>query len=250
MVRPPGPISRLPNPSDATAAVVVRHAALPASCEVGGAAVHWASLDDPRLGRWELLSSAERARASGFRFALHRERYVRGRVALRLLLAERTGLAPAAVPLSFDAAGAPLPVDGLHFSLSHSADLAVFAIASGRRVGVDVEVPAGGVDAVASAFHADERRWVAGFAGGQRDHATLRIWTAKEAYLKALGVGLLRPLDAFAVVPHDNEALALRDPDDAEAATSWMLQALAAPGDAVATVAVEGVEAATFAAGP
>lgn len=214
-------------------------AVLPVPCEVGGAAVHWASLDDPRLGRWELLSAEELVRARGFRLSVHRERYVRARVALRLLLAERVGLAAAAVPLASDAVGAPRPVDGVHFSVSHSGGLAVFALAEGRRVGVDVEVPAAGVDTVVSAFHPGERRWVAAGAAAERDRATLRVWTAKEAYLKALGVGLLRPLDGFAVLPRDDGAFTLHDPECVGAATVWTIRALPAPGDAVATVAVE-----------
>lgn len=215
------------------------HPALSASSEVGGAVMRWAALDDPRLSQWELLNAADVDRMQRFRFAADRERYARARCALRLVIGEHTGVHPRDVPLLTDARGAPRPVDGLRFSVSHSADLAVVAVAFGRRVGVDVELPSSGVAGVVAAFHPGEQAWIAATAAAARESAMLRCWTAKEAYLKALGVGLLRPLDSFSVVPTEGQALALSDSQDSAAARDWCLTALPAPGDAVATLAVE-----------
>ncbi|MER7224223.1 4'-phosphopantetheinyl transferase superfamily protein, partial [Streptomyces rubradiris] len=81
--------------------------------------------------------------------------------------------------------------DRLHFSLSHTAGLALLALA-GRPVGVDVErVPGPGpAEDAARALHRAEREELARLAPGARPGAFARCWTRKEAWLKATGEGL------------------------------------------------------------
>jgi phosphopantetheinyl transferase len=82
------------------------------------------------------------------------------------------------------------------FSLSHSGEVAVVALAP-DRVGADVEVVRERryVDRVARRmFTADEFAHWSALRGPDRLVAFLRAWTAKEAYLKMLGVGLTRAL--------------------------------------------------------
>lgn len=93
----------------------------------------------------------------------------------------------------------PVPLD---FSLSHSAGLAVCAVSGLGPIGVDVEgiSRAAQVLEVASArFHATELRWLATFAAPERDERAVWLWTAREALLKACGLGLAVPAQSLAL---------------------------------------------------
>lgn len=79
-----------------------------------------------------------------------------------------------------------------HFSLSHSGHWAVCAVAD-HPVGVDVELPRCTSALARRHFHPEE------VAAAATADDLCRLWTAKEAFLKALGVGLTIPLDSFLV---------------------------------------------------
>ncbi len=90
----------------------------------------------------------------------------------------------------------------LSFNLSHTADLAVFAIGRGRAVGVDIEALARrppSVRMIARTLNPGELARVMRAGGRERTEAFLRYWTIKEAYTKALGVGLAFDLRNIAV---------------------------------------------------
>ena len=90
--------------------------------------------------------------------------------------------------------GKPECVDGPPFSLAHSGGLVVCALAPHGRIGVDVELPRPrDVGAIAERyFSSEESRWV-----GAELRRFLRLWVLKEAYLKALGVGISGGLDTL-----------------------------------------------------
>ena len=90
----------------------------------------------------------------------------------------------------------------LHFNLAHSDSLALLAVRQDAPVGVDVEPVRPLPEAMLIAcrwFSAPEIRWIA--ASDDRDRAFLRCWVCREAFLKATGEGLGRPLDSFALHP-------------------------------------------------
>lgn len=94
--------------------------------------------------------------------------------------------------------GRPSLAPPLDVSLSHSDRWTAVALSRSGRIGIDIEA----VRSVSSALHrrcltAYEMGWLADAPpGAQRDRRFFRVWTAKEAYLKALGVGLsLDPRD-------------------------------------------------------
>jgi 4'-phosphopantetheinyl transferase len=81
----------------------------------------------------------------------------------------------------------------LHFNLAHSADLAVLAVASFGPVGVDIERvrPIGELDGIAAQFFSqDEKDGLAALPDEERQAAFYRLWTRKEAFLKATGEGI------------------------------------------------------------
>ncbi len=127
-----------------------------------------------------------------------REQRSAARDGLRALLSSYLGIDPLAVEILQGAFGRPelAPVHDPHdlcFNLSHTAGLAVFAIGRGRSIGIDVEAvdrraPSLGV--IERALRPREVEQVLRSEGRERTAAFLRYWTVKEAYAKALGVGL------------------------------------------------------------
>ena len=123
---------------------------------------------------------------------------------MRELLGHDLGIAPDALWLAEDAHGKPVLLDDpdLRFNLSHSNGRALIATARGAALGCDIEWrnPELACPKVAERLFAPDEyealcalppdQWVAGF---------FNCWTRKEAYVKALGLGLSYPLDAFTV---------------------------------------------------
>jgi 4'-phosphopantetheinyl transferase len=154
-----------------------------------------------------LLSEAERQRASRFAFDRDRRRFIVARAHLRGLLAARLGTRPESVELAYGPRGKPelsrrFADSELRFNVSHSEDVAVFAFALRREIGVDVEAVRAIPDAddIAARFFS-RRENEAYRALHRRDRALgfFNCWTRKEAFIKARGDGLHYPLDRFDV---------------------------------------------------
>lgn len=148
-----------------------------------------------------LLDAAERERLGKLRREPDRRQYAVAHVALRLVLGARLGQAPEAVELVREVCptcggphGRPAVAGGRpHFSLSHSGDLVLIALAP-RPVGVDVEqVPtAEAAVELAGALHPREAAELAELLPAAAPMAFGRAWARKEAFLKGLGTGLSR----------------------------------------------------------
>jgi 4'-phosphopantetheinyl transferase len=191
-------------------------------------------LDPRELAALEsFLSTDESERAERFRVDRDGARYTAARGWLRWLIARYLEVDPSSLTFSKGAFGKPELTDPivswLRFNVAHSADLAVFAIASRREIGVDIEriradFP---VDAVAHRFlPPEERVALASLPPDRRTQAFFDLWARKEAYLKAIGVGLAA-MDAD-VKPNRGQ----RD--------EWLLTAFDAGAGYAAAVAVEG----------
>jgi 4'-phosphopantetheinyl transferase len=162
-------------------------------------------LDDPRIDALALadsLSPDERVRAARFRLELHRRRFIIGRGVLRALLARITCRRPADLLIIDEANRKPAIAGGPAFNLSHSERHLLIGVASNGRLGVDVEVKRSVPDALDLAqrfFSPQEVAALAEVPPQQVSAAFLRLWTRKEALLKATGLGLSIPLDRFSV---------------------------------------------------
>ena len=189
-----------------------------------------------QCGAW--LDEAERVQAARFRFARDRDRYVARRGQVRGCLAEETGEAPQRLRISVDGYGKPFLADhpDLHFNISHTHGLALCVIGRGVPVGCDIERrdPAMACPAVAARLFAPaERDALAALPPEQWLDGFFNCWTRKEAYVKALGLGLSYPLDAFSVSVAPAETARLID-----ALPGWSLASFeAAPGFQAAVVA-------------
>jgi 4'-phosphopantetheinyl transferase len=168
-----------------------------------------------RLGdRNGLLSEAERERAHRIVSERDRQLWGRSRSVLRVLLARYLDIAPEHVPLAVAANGKPClgrlhddrhETDGtesLHFNLSHSGELALYALSSSWPVGIDVElahVEGRRRDHVALArrvFGEGEAGLLQALAPAAREREFLRLWTRYEAALKRIGRGIGAGMDA------------------------------------------------------
>ena len=153
-----------------------------------------------------LLSDAERHRASRFVFDRDARRFIVARARLRQLLAARLDVRPESIELVYGARGKPaLAPDAdadLRFSVSHRDEVAVYAFAFGREVGIDVEAVRMIRDADAIAARLFSRRENEAYrALDPRDKLLgfFNCWTRKEAVVKAFGDGVFHRLDRFDV---------------------------------------------------
>jgi len=192
----------------------------------------------------ENLPVDERVRADRFRIESARRRFVLARTLLRRELAIVVGVDPSVICFGVGDRGKPYmtrPTTGSapRFNLSHSGDFVVLVVAE-VEVGVDVEslraVP--NAERLALRFFSPvERRAVVSLEGGERDHAFLRIWTRKEAYLKATGVGVALPLRGVETEPDPGARPRLvAIGGDVNEAARWRLHDVEIPG-AACTVA-------------
>ncbi len=192
-----------------------------------------------------VLSADELARAARFKYDLHRQRYIHGRQTLRALLGACLNLPPAQLTFQYAPAGKPslavagLPSHTLDFNLAHSNARALLAIARSSapdpaspisisppsptpasasaipstplHLGADIEEIHDIEDMRLVAEHSfaeDEfRRWdQIPATDPDRIPAFYRIWTRKEAYLKATGEGIAHRLKQFTVAFEKNAA--------------------------------------------
>jgi 4'-phosphopantetheinyl transferase len=177
-----------------------------------------------------VLSGDERERAARFHFSTDRERWIRGRLGLRGVLAGYLGIGPADLRFTYGPQGKPgldLPYADLCFNLAHCDDLAVIAVRRGAAVGVDLERvrPVADAPDIASRFFSPlERDAVLGPGTDGLPRRFFACWTRKEAVIKATGLGLSFGLDRFAVsVPPDDPPRVLAVADDPTGAPSWSL---------------------------
>jgi 4'-phosphopantetheinyl transferase len=153
------------------------------------------------------------------------------RAALRMALGRRLdrdprklrfAAGPNGKPGLVEAGGAGCP----QFNLSHSGDLCVIALSDLGPVGVDVEAVRERAHLerlVETRLAAPEAKQIMRLGGEARVRAFYRVWTRKEAYLKASGIGLGATLDSFAVSAGDPPALLSPLPGDER---SWSLHDL------------------------
>lgn len=160
-----------------------------------------------------VLDEQEKVRASRFRFEALARHYVLAHAATRVILASYGGMRPEEPIFECGAYGksALVNLPGVVFNLSHSGTMALCAVAGGGEIGVDVEQcrEIGGDDMAKRFFSAAECRVLESLTAEQKMEGFFSCWTRKEAYIKAKGMGLSLPLDAFSVECRPDTAAAL-----------------------------------------
>ncbi len=151
------------------------------------------------------LTNEEIDRASRFRFAKDATHWISCRAQLRMILGREIGLPPLEVPLIFSEFGKPLlaaPHAGLHFNLTHSTELALLAVTRDGPLGIDFEKQRRGIELLGCESTFCHPQEIEELPSDPTLRATrlLKIWTHKEAVLKALGTGLSFPPEKLRVL--------------------------------------------------
>jgi 4'-phosphopantetheinyl transferase len=187
------------------------------------AALEAAEIRDAALA---LLTGDERVKVERLRFQRDRDLHLAARALLRRSLSRRQPVAPGAWRFAAARGGKPAisaPASRLSFSVSHTRGLAMVAVAAGFDLGVDVElVPQRVPEDVVERCFVDVERDAVACAAARGPFRFAEIWTLKEGYSKARGLGLALPFESFAV---DAERPRLIRADDGEE-SRWQLLSL------------------------
>lgn len=213
-----------------------------------------ASLEQPA----ELVSSFlatltpdEQARAARFVFEKDRRHFTVARGILRALLGQYLQTPASEIRFTYNAYGkpelqSPMPQPAFNFNLSHSHELALYAFAPGREVGVDIEhmrdIDIDEYLAIArSHFSSGEYATLQELPESLRKQGFFNCWTRKEAYIKTRGQGLAIPLDSFDVsLLPSAPAVLLASQEAPHTVAAWSLSIPSVPPDYAAALMVEG----------
>ncbi len=192
------------------------------------------------------LSSEEHVRADRFKFPQHQRRFIVSQGYLRRILGRYLQQPPHSIVFERTGRGKPFlknpHTHDVRFNVSHSHELAVYAVIRGHEIGVDVEYvrPMPDAEQIATRFFsATEQQALLALPAEQRVSSFFRCWTRKEAFIKAIGEGLYYPLDQFSVsLPPDEPARLLNVQSDPQEADNWTLREFIPAPDYIATLAV------------
>ena len=171
----------------------------------------------------DLLSQQERDRAAKFINPQHAARYIFAHARIRQALAPFCGIMAQELVFETGAYGKPGIAHGPQFNLSHSGDMVALAVCPDRPIGVDIERHRPFDPGIVTRFFSErEQRALSGLTGKDLENAFFRVWTRKEAIIKALGFGLSMPLDRFDVSAEPQARILRIDPTYG-AAADWDL---------------------------
>lgn len=185
-----------------------------------------------------VLEPSERARADRFVHHSDRARFIAAHGVLRHVLAAYVDISAEALRFSAGPQGKPcLTGSGPSFNLSHADGFTLIGVARAEyHLGVDVERhhPISEMAAlVQSTFSPAEIIAWGALPSSEREAGFFRLWTRKEAFVKATGEGLSRPLTSFTVTV--GESAALCEPRLAQ----WSIHSLDTEPQFVAALAID-----------
>jgi 4'-phosphopantetheinyl transferase len=218
--------------------------------------IHMHIADDPAitapalLARYDaMLDPEEAARRDRFHFAQHRHQFLVARALVRSTLSlYRPDIKPAEWQFAANAYGRPRIVgDGagaLDFNLSHTDGRIVLAVCRARSPGVDIERldRLETVTHIAARFFAErETRALLALPPLMQRRRFFDLWTLKEAYIKARGMGLSIPLTDFSIHFPAEGAPAIHFADGVDdEASRWQLWSFDAGEDYALSLAISG----------
>lgn len=153
-----------------------------------------------------VMTEDERQQEQRFHFQRDRDRHVVTRALVRKVLSRYESLHPADWVFSKNAYGRPEidlaspGISDLFFNISHTDGLIVVAIARGRAVGVDVESIRADrdlLDVAKQVFSPAEFEELFRLPAECQLDRFFQLWTLKESYIKARGMGVSIPLQKF-----------------------------------------------------
>lgn len=187
--------------------------------------------DPEQLSRWlSQLDEGERERHKRFVFEEHRHDFLVSHALVRHALSRYVERAPSGWRFVKGEHGRPelepscAGPEQLRFNLSHTKGAVIFAVTSGRDIGADVERINDRTSVMTIAdrfFSVSEHEALCALPEHQQRRRFFELWTLKESYIKARGMGLAIPLGAFGF-SFTPEGLALSvEPSQADDPSRW-----------------------------
>ena len=223
-------------------------------------------IDDTEIHLWQLeqgdfelsslqneclawLTESELKRFQRFQFDRDRKQLLLGRVLMRVALSSYDrSVAPASWDFTHNDYGKPSISEeqnsaSLYFNLSHSAEKVVLAVSRFKDIGVDVECARKPrrVEAIAQRFFSDlEATQLLSLPEDQQQSRFYDLWTLKEAYIKACGMGLAIPLQHFSYGFAGDDRLTIEfDARRNDVESTWQFWQLSAGPDFTLAVAAK-----------
>jgi len=203
---------------------------------------------DERLAEFchDCLSVEERERAERYTSIEDTNRFVLSRSLLNYALRQHLpGASPASLQIATTDKGKPYlkaPFDRVAISISHTPGLVAVCISDANTCGVDLESldRVMGVEGLSARYLSlAEQEWLQAHKPAERRHAFLKLWTLKEAYLKALGLGISVPLSALTFSWGESIRLECAEPS-MQALDHWVFDQRILPSGHLLAVAQEG----------
>jgi 4'-phosphopantetheinyl transferase len=225
----------------------------PMDLELGANEIHiWlAVLEQPVSilhGFIHALSIEERIKAENFYFERDRNSFIVRRGILRTIIGRYLDVEPNRILFRFGKNGKPaldntFDSETIHFNLSHSHGVALFAFSRNHEIGVDIEYMCdiSEMDKIVESFFSIEESEVfRSLSESKKKEAFFYCWTCKEAFIKALGEGMSLPLDRFEVSLVPSEPFKLLNIDgDSRKATRWTIREIKAAPNYAGAFAVK-----------
>lgn len=210
----------------------------------------WPDQPDPKLLQEArcLLDSIELQRADRFHFERDQQRFIFARGMLKSVLSSYLNCPASATELVTLPHGKPALAtarnpQGIEFNLSHSGNRAAIAVTSGTPVGVDIELMERLRDWQSLADHvfsAQELAELAGLPDARQVQGFLNGWTRKEAYLKAIGIGLIDDLQSIAVsLDPERPARLVRAWEKPDQTGDWLLHSFTPEDGYIGALAIQ-----------
>ena len=213
----------------------------------------WCVSLDQQASRFQMLSQTlspdERMRAERFHFEKDRNHFVISKGMLRTILGSYLSAEPDKLRFCYGKHGKPKLADisgkgRICFNSSRSEGLSLYAFTLDREIGVDIEhihdVPE--VEHIVERFFSEvENELFHSLPESRKKEVFFNCWTRKEAFIKAIGDGLYRPLYKFDVSLSPGEPAELLSIEgDSTKASGWRIQDLNLASGHAAACAVEG----------
>lgn len=181
----------------------------------------------------ELLSDQEIKRLDRLKIHSKKEEFLSSRGILRVILSLYTGEDPENVQLGSTSAGRPiLPGSPIQFNVSHSREMFICGIRVKGKIGLDIQevYSISSLDKIINNFLSPaEYQYLENLPSSDtRQDQFFAIWTAKEAYLKAVGEGIKENFNLVSIIPDsaDLRTYRLVFPDTTSEEANWTIRSI------------------------
>jgi 4'-phosphopantetheinyl transferase len=196
-------------------------------------------------GIFSLLSDAEKIKAEKIKLPQVKNRWIVSRGVLRLLLSNYCSCSTKEIEFNFNEFGKPLLSNNpeISFNLSHSENLALYIFTHNRKVGIDLEKigELTDIDGLSRLCFSDhEKKWFNKFSPAEKKELFYKIWTCKEAYIKAIGKGFsFSPVNITLDMSSDKE-IYFKEIIGDDDFRKWNIVKINAHPDFISTALIEG----------